>query len=72
MKQEDIINEPQHNSSQEIPYQRLTIEKAKSTIDWLLWDFGKTTSVEEQADKIRVWNEINMNGSLRNNGSYSI
>ena len=53
MKQDDIINEPPSTLSlQEIPYQRLTIEKAKSTIDWLLWDFGMTTNAEEQADKI--------------------
>ena len=58
--------------SQEIPYQRLTIEKAKSTIDWLLWDFGKMTNAEEQADKIRVWNEINKEWETRNNGSYTI
>ena len=50
---------PSSLSFDEIPYERLTIGKAKSTIDWLLWVFGMTTNAEEQAEKIRVWNEIN-------------
>ena len=44
---------------EEIPYQRLTLGKAKTTIEWLLWDFGMTTNASEQAEKITVWNEIN-------------
>jgi M3 family oligoendopeptidase len=50
---------PSSLSFDEIPYERLTIGKAQSTIDWLLWVFGMTTNAEEQAEKIRVWNEIN-------------
>ena len=44
---------------EDLPYERLTIGKATSTMDWLLWEMGMTTNAEELADKIRVWNEIN-------------